>query len=158
MTRPEAVRLVRERWERLGIGTPEEFPHVFSSDVDNMLAWANLPDVNEAINQALEPQSSQSEHPPRCMGHYKNLQRVLNTGDGVSGGVDGHALPIGAAASCTDAMPSRFQDREHPQSEYQASPADSQVFHSSLDHFTNRITRCVDKKLGRETEYERNGR
>jgi len=26
------------------------------------------------------------------------------------------------------------------------------TFHSSLDHFTNRITRYVDKKLGRETE------
>ena len=50
MTRPEAVRSVRERWERLGIGTPEEFPYVFSGDVENMLAES---DVNEAINQAL---------------------------------------------------------------------------------------------------------
>lgn len=39
------------------------------------------------------------------------------------GGVEGHALPGGAAALCTNVPPSRFQNREHPQSEYQASPA-----------------------------------
>jgi len=69
MTRPEAVHLVRERWERLGIGTPEEFPHVFSSDVDNMLAWANLPDVNEAINQAAHQVTETALVAVRCPTH-----------------------------------------------------------------------------------------
>jgi hypothetical protein len=48
MTRPEAARLVRERWERLLGMSPEEAPHVFSSDVDNMLedlSTGNILDV-----------------------------------------------------------------------------------------------------------------
>lgn len=38
MTRTEAADMVRNRWQFLGIGTPEEFPRVFSSDVENMMA------------------------------------------------------------------------------------------------------------------------
>lgn len=36
MTRIDAEKAVRERWERLGLN-PETAPHVFSSDIENML-------------------------------------------------------------------------------------------------------------------------
>ena len=96
MTRPEAARLVRERWERLGIGTPEEFPYVFSGDVENML--------KEVADQA-------TGNAP-----VKDSPTVGDSGVSTSARVDAPGI------------------------------------HSSLDHFTNRITRCVDKKLGREAE------
>jgi len=83
----------------------------------------NLPGVNEAINQALEVAP----------------QGVA----GVSGTVEGHGITKSGIAPILE---------QSGQSEYQASPADSQTCFSSLDHYTNRITRCVDKKLGRETE------
>lgn len=40
MTRIDAEKAVRERWERLGLN-PYDFPHVFESDVDNKLRWAD---------------------------------------------------------------------------------------------------------------------
>ena len=133
MTRPEAALLVRERWERLGIGTPEEFPHVFSSDVDNMLAES---DVNEAINQALEV-ADQGKANPRigslCVGN-EGVSGCPELGDRIG------SRPRGATGT------------EKPPHQVQILSADSQTFLSSLDHFTDKITRYVDKKLGRETE------
>lgn len=38
MTRTDAERAVRERWERLGL-EPTKFPHVFKSDVENLRGW-----------------------------------------------------------------------------------------------------------------------
>ena len=39
--RERAEKAVRERWERLGISNPEQYPHVFESDVENLLRWAD---------------------------------------------------------------------------------------------------------------------
>lgn len=39
MTRGDAEKVVRQRWERLGL-EPETAPRVFESDIDNMLRWA----------------------------------------------------------------------------------------------------------------------
>lgn len=52
MTRTEAAHSVRERWQRLGIGTPEEFPHVFSSDVDNMLEESSTGNILDVADRA----------------------------------------------------------------------------------------------------------
>lgn len=43
MSRQEAEKLVRERWERLGL-EPQNFPNVFGMDVENALQWARKGD------------------------------------------------------------------------------------------------------------------
>lgn len=97
MSRTEAARLVRERWERLGIGKPEEFPHVFSSDVDNMLLGV----------------ADQGKANPR-------IDSLCGGDEGVSGTVEGHGSPVGMLAN-------RSLDGYDAGSEYQFSPADSQI-------------------------------
>jgi hypothetical protein len=158
MTRPEAARLVSERWERLLGMSPEEFPHVFSSDVDNMLA-----ESGEAINQALEvaPQgvagvSGSTEG--RADEHKSDGQ---GEGEGRSNRAnDSEATVRQTGRDCDCVKDLQLPNPKHyqlqvPTSGYQGPFADSQTFFSSLDHFTNRITRCVDKKLGQKVETER---
>jgi hypothetical protein len=132
----------------------------------------NLPDVNEAINQALEvaPELSATtggirdkedgacaECIPSSPGKVSSVAdqgkanpRIgsLCVGDeGVSGGCGQmRALHTEQGQDLT-ANGGRNQSARSCE-----NTADSQMFPSVLDHFTNRIMRCVDKKLGRETE------
>jgi hypothetical protein len=215
MTHPEAARLVRERWERLGLN-PESAPTVFGSDVDNMLA-----ESGEAINQALEvapnaPQTSEVSHEgrnavvvgvkpgagcgvkspaaPQVLDGAPHDQETTKEADVLgrsvsavaerlqegtatisnqalttyhtSRGGNSDGLRVAqVAANESDQLPAieldeaqtrntRVSQTDMPRND--AVTADessaSAGIHSSLDHFTNRITRCVDKKLGRETE------
>jgi hypothetical protein len=120
----------------------------------------NLPDVNEAINQALEvaPQGGTGvsgstegradEHKSDGQGEGKGRSNRANDSEVT-------VRQTGRDCDCVKDLqlpnPKHYQ-LQVPTSGYQGPFADSQTFFSSLDHFTNRITRCVDKKLGRETE------
>jgi hypothetical protein len=146
MTRPEAARLVRERWERLLGMSPEEAPRVFSSDVDNMLA-----ESGEAINQALEVQfgavaqgktgeitSTAEQEPSKLRVAGSNPASPSNVADQGRGTTPStESITVGDSGVSTSAR------------------VDAPGIHSSLDHFTNRITRYVDKKLGHKAETER---
>ncbi|HEX3156760.1 MAG TPA: hypothetical protein VHV32_19180 [Candidatus Angelobacter sp.] len=75
MTLTQAELLVRERWGRLGL-SPEEFPRVFSSDVDNMLEEA-------ASTQNILDVAPQQDQPTKAVNHESGAGEVrLKTGDG----------------------------------------------------------------------------
>ena len=151
----------------------------------------NLPDVNEAINQALEvaqnaPQTSEVSHEGRnavvvgvkpgagCGGKSpvqvnSDTQLIRHNSNALEVADQGKAntrigsLCVGDMGVSDGCEPMRALHTERGQyltanggmNQFARScenTADSQAFFSSLDHFTNRITRCVDKKLGRETE------
>lgn len=69
MTRQDAERRVRARWERLGLD-PAAFPIVFRQDVDNLVEGRVIP-VPEAELPGLEPESRRVSD--RTAQHYVDL-------------------------------------------------------------------------------------
>jgi hypothetical protein len=99
-----------------------------------------------------------------AIAHFGEFARLNFPEAGVGGTVEGHGTWRPVVGTCALELSGNGMETLNPYpeqnatarsakptSECQASPADSRIC-SVLDHFTNRITRYVDKKLGRETE------
>jgi len=171
MTRPEAARLVRERWERLGIGTPEEFPRVFSGDVENMLKESDEARFALTTYHTSRGGNSDGLHVTQAASRESDRHSAISELDAAqkrNGCVAKTDMPRNDAVTADESSASagsldvadmatgNAPDTDSPSVGDPGAPTSCRVdapgSHSPLDHFTDNITRYVDKKLGRETE------